>query len=128
MMICLMPINMTTYNIKEKIQMSNVDEFCIHCDIEKKFLGDIIQFTFSKYCDFTMFGYNNRSGEFWAKKLKKNMYLLNFTLKVQDNGYYSSKILIHPLIGEKMEYTKLYNIIINMIKLYQPGFCYDNFE
>jgi len=119
---------MTTYTLKEKIRMVNVEELYIHCDIEKKSLLDIIKFTFSKYGEFTMFGYNNRSSEFWAKKIKKNIYSLNFTLEIIVNELSTSTIVIRPIIGDKMEYTKIYNIIIDMIKLYQPGFSYNSFE
>ena len=127
-MVCIMPINMSTFTLKEKIRMVNVEELYIHCDIEKKSLLDIIKFTFSKYGEFTMFGYNNRSSEFWAKKIKKNIYSLNFTLEIIVNELSTSTIVIRPIIGDKMEYTKIYNIIIDMIKSYQPGFSYSRFE
>jgi len=118
--------HITTNNLRRlsrrmKIENIHIPELLINCSINKFLLLDVIKFTFLQYCHFSVFGYNNQTDEFWAKKIINNKYLLYFTLKINYCDLNSSNIIIFPLVGDQLEFKNLLSLIQNNINLYQSN-------
>ena len=116
---CLGPINLKAFKSKEKIFYKYIPNIKIYCNINKNKLIDIINYTFLKCCNLSVFGYNNRTGEFWAKKFKNTYYLLHFTLALKSIDNNNSFIVISPLVGDDNEIVKLVSNINQIISLYK---------
>jgi hypothetical protein len=116
---CLAPINFKAFKCKEKIFYKYVPDIKIYCNINKNKLIDIIKYTFLETCELSVFGYNNRTHEFWAKKFKNNDYLLHFTLILKSIDNNNSFIVISPLVGDDNEIVKLVSNINQIISLYK---------
>ena len=104
----------------QQMSIQNMQNLHINFNITKNTLIEIIQFIFIKYGEFTVFGYNSKKNEFWAKKMKQNKCLLYFTLSIND--YFNndcSIIVIKPITGEISEFKKVINLIQRKTNLYK---------
>jgi len=68
--------------------------------LNKYKLSYIIEKILIEYKKFTAFGYNRETEEFWAKIIKKNDYVLYFTISIEHINETNSKIIIQPLVGD----------------------------
>jgi hypothetical protein len=119
MAVCLNQINLNTFNSRKNFAYKYIPNINIYCNINKNKLIDVIKYTFLEYCNLSVFGYNNRTDEFWAKKFKNCNYLLNFTLKIISIDYNNSFIVISPLVGNNNEIVKLVDNINKILNLYK---------
>jgi hypothetical protein len=116
---CLIPYNFKKTTSRDRLRYRIIPKISICCDIDKNKLSDIIQSSFIEKGDFSVFGYNTYSDEFWAKKNIKDTFLLHFTLTVQSIGYENSNIVIKPIIGSDTEIKNLLSHIKETIYLYK---------
>jgi hypothetical protein len=114
---CLIPFSFKNLTHRDSLRYRIISKISICCDIDKNRLYDLIQFTFTKKCDFSVFGYNTYSEEFWAKKIVKDEFLLHFTLNIKNDGYQKCNIIVRPIIGSDKEIKKLVSDIKQMINL-----------
>ena len=119
MSVCLNQINLKTFNSRNKFAYKYMPSINIYCNINKNKLIDIIKYTFLECCNLSVFGYNNTTDEFWAKKFKNFDYLLNFTLKIISIDYNNSFIVVSPLVGNNTEIVKLIDNINKILNLYK---------
>ena len=113
------PSSLKKNTSRESFRYGIIPNISIYCDIDKSKLLDIIQFTFKQKGDFSVFGYNTNTEEFWAKKFIKNEFLLHFTLIIKSKDYENSNIIIKPIIGSDKEIKNLVSDIKEMINLYK---------
>ena len=123
MSICLSQINLKTFKTREKFVYKYLPNIIIYAAINNYKLLDIIKYTFLEYCNLSVFGYNNRKNEFWAKKIKNSDYLLHFTLTIKSIDCNNSVIVICPLVGSNSEISKLVANINQILSLYQTNIC-----
>jgi hypothetical protein len=123
MSVCLSPINLKTFKTREKMTYKYIPNIMIYAAINNYKLLEIIKHTFLEYCNLSVFGYNNRTNEFWAKKFKNSDYLLYFTLTIKSIDYNNSFIVICPLVGSNSEIEKLVKKINQILSLYQTNIC-----
>jgi hypothetical protein len=116
---CLNQFSLKNMAYNPDLKYRLISKITICCDIDKNKLIDIIQFTFSQKSDLTVFGYNSKSQEFWAKKIIKNEFMLHVTLNIKSINSDNSKIIVTPIIGNDKEIKKLIIIITEMISLYK---------
>lgn len=116
---CLIPFTLNNMTHKQEILYRIVPKKNIYCDIDKNKLADIIQFTFSQKSDLSVFGYNNKSQEFWGKKIIKNEFLLHITLTIKSVSSEKSNIIITSIIGNDKEIKNIISVIEDMINLYK---------
>ena len=121
MIACLVPFSFKKISSRDALRYRIIPKISICCDIDKNKLYDIIQFTFIKKGDFSVFGYNTHSEEFWAKKVVKDEFLLHFTINIKSDGYEKSNIIVKPIIGSDKEIKKLVSDIKEMIILYESS-------
>ena len=119
MTVCYKPMSLRNYSSREKKKFYYIDELCFKCNINSNKLLDIIRFTFTKKGEYTAFGFNTKTKEFWAKKIKKDKCLLHFTLTINYFDLETSNIIITPIVGDDKELSKLLNNISNILCLHQ---------
>lgn len=116
---CFKPFDVTSFNPKKKINnYKYIHDIIINCNIDKDYLLDIMQHTLVDSLKLSVFGYNNTTQEFYAKKIIKNMYLLHFTLSIKSDGYKNSNIIISPSIGSEGEIKNVINTITDIVSLF----------
>jgi hypothetical protein len=118
---CLIPFCLKRTTSRDALRYRIIPKISICCDIDKNKLSDIIQFSFAQKGDLSVFGYNTRYNEFWAKKIVKDEFLLHFTLNIKSIGYENSNIIITPIIGNDKEIKNLILYIKEMIELYESS-------
>ena len=118
---CLIPFSFKNLTHRDPLRYRIISKISICCDIDKNKLYDLIQFTFIKKGDFSVFGYNTHTEEFWAKKIVKDEFLLHFTINIKPDGYEKSNIIVKPIIGSDKEIKKLVSDIKEMIILYESS-------
>jgi hypothetical protein len=118
---CLIPFSFKNLSHRDALRYRIISKISICCDIDKNKLYDLIQFTFIKKGEFSVFGYNTHSEEFWAKKIVKDEFLLHFTLNIKPDGYEKSNIIVKPIIGSDKEIKKLVSDIKEMINLHESS-------
>jgi hypothetical protein len=116
---CLNQFNLKNMTYNPDLRYRLISKISICCDIDKNKLVDIIQFIFSQKSDLSVFGYNSKSQEFWAKKIIKNEFLLHVTLSIKSVSSEKSNIIVTPIIGNDKEIKKIILIITEMLRLYQ---------
>lgn len=121
MTFCVIPFNKEKIKTKNDICTRIVNQISFICDIDANILSNLLQYAFRQKGDLNIFGYNSSSGDFWAKKIIKNNFVLHFTLNVIQNGCGKSNIRLVPLIGSDLEIKRLVFYIKNVIKLYKSG-------
>lgn len=118
MAVCFTPYNVKTFSPRHKINYKYMPDLKFNCNISKPLLTDIISFMLAGYLELSVIGYNNRSEEFWAKKVVDNIYLLNFTLSIKSYESETCEMIIKCSVGDDNEINNLINKITNMLKLY----------
>jgi len=118
---CLLPFSFKKISSRDRLRYRIVPKISICCDINKNKLSDIIQFTFTQKGDFSVFGYNTHSEEFWAKKIVKDEFLLHFTLNIKTDDCEKSNIIVNPIIGSDKEIKTLVSYLKEMINLYEES-------
>ena len=116
---CYKPISFNNSSYREKKTFDYIDELCFKFKINSNKLLDIIRFTFTKKGEYTAFGFNTKTKEFWAKKIKKNKCLLYFTLTINYFDLETSNIIITPIVSDEKELSNLFTSITNILFLYQ---------
>jgi len=121
MSLCFDRTNVYTFGQRKPISFKCIKKHYLKYNINKSHLHDIIEFSLLEYCNLSVLGYNNMSGEFWGKKIYKNNYLLYFNLTINSCGFDSSEIIITPLVGNDEEIINITNNIKKMIDLYDSS-------
>ncbi len=116
---CLIPFSLKKITSRDALRYRIIPKISICCDIDKNKLSDIIQNSFTRKGDLSVFGYNTYSDEFWAKKIIKDEFLLHFTLTVKSIGHENSTIIITPIVGNDKEIKNLLSHIKETIFLYK---------
>jgi hypothetical protein len=119
---CLSPIILKALTCKENVFIKYIPTINIYCNINKNKIVDIIKYTLLESCNLSMFGYNNRTDEFWGKKIKNNNYLIHFTLEIKYIDNNNSFIVISPFIGDNNEIIKIVSNINQIISLHNPKY------
>ena len=125
---CLIPFSLKKITSRDPLRYRIISKISISCDIDKNKLYDLIQFTFIKKGEFSVFGYNTHSEEFWAKKIVKDEFLLHFTLNIKSDGYEKSNIIVKPIIGSDKEIKNLVSDIKEMINLHESSAFNENYN
>ena len=118
---CFKPTNVKSYSgLKDQISpFIYIQEICIKCNICNDSIFDIINFILKEKCDFSAFGFNIKTQEFWAKKIKKDKIILHFILNIKSSDSKKKEIIITPMVGHEREIIKIIQIINKTIQLYQ---------
>lgn len=116
---CLNQFNLKNMSYNQDLRYRLISKISICCDINKNKLIDIIQFIFSQKSDLSVFGYNTKSQEFWAKKIIKNEFLLHVTLSIKSNASENSNIIVTPIIGNDKEIKNLILNLKEMLNIYK---------
>ena len=118
---CFKPNKFDHFGKKDsnKFDVLYIQEICIKCNIGKNKIFDIISYTLKKKGKFSAVGFNVTTQEFWAKKIKKDKFILHFTLNIKCSDFDTTRIVITPLVGDEKELQKLMQIINNTLQLYQ---------
>jgi hypothetical protein len=105
---------------KDSIIFYNIQEMYVTCNIDKNILFDIIKYTFSYY-KLSVFGFNKKTDEFWAKKIVKDKNVLYFTINIKYYDCNFSYFILNPIVGKYDEYKNVLYEITENIELYKTS-------
>ena len=86
--------------------------------LNKNKLYDIICYLMSGGLNLNAYGYNKIENNFWGKKMKNKLCVLEFNLEIVELDNTCSYIIITPIIGTNQEFDKFIENFYNCIYIY----------